>query len=97
MPKGTVLYIGSFEMPDKSAAAHRVLNNGKIFRDLGYKVAFIGPDKELKRQNFDIIKQRYEYSGMDIWCVPYPKSSKQWINYLSKIDVLKRFVNTMAM
>ena len=30
MEKGTILYIGGFELPDKNAAAHRVLSNGKI-------------------------------------------------------------------
>ena len=25
--KGTVLYVGGFELPDKNAAAHRVVNN----------------------------------------------------------------------
>ena len=30
MEKGTVIYVGNFELPDKNAAAHRVMNNGKI-------------------------------------------------------------------
>ena len=39
--RGTVLYIGGFELPDKNAAAHRVLSVAKIFRDLGYNVEFL--------------------------------------------------------
>lgn len=40
MHKGTILYVGGFELPDKNAAAHRVLSNAKIFRELGYNVFF---------------------------------------------------------
>ena len=37
----SVLYIGGFDLPDKNAAAHRVLNNGKVLRELGYEVVFV--------------------------------------------------------
>ena len=30
--KGTVLYVGGFELPDRNPAAHRVINNSKILR-----------------------------------------------------------------
>ena len=33
--KGRVLYAGGFELPDRNAAAHRVLNNAKILKALG--------------------------------------------------------------
>ena len=36
-----IIYIGGFELPDKNAAAHRVLGNAKILRELGYKVILI--------------------------------------------------------
>ena len=42
MSLGTILYVGNFELPDKNAAAHRVVNNAKIFRELGYRVALLG-------------------------------------------------------
>ncbi|MCK9163882.1 MAG: hypothetical protein M0O93_06000 [Bacteroidales bacterium] len=38
----TILYIGGFELPDKNAAAQRVISNGKILRDLGFNVVYIG-------------------------------------------------------
>ena len=34
--KGTIIYYGGFSLPDKNAAANRVVSNGKIFKDLGY-------------------------------------------------------------
>ena len=39
--RGTVLYIGGFELPDKNAAAHRVLGIAKILKELGYSVEFM--------------------------------------------------------
>ena len=42
MKKGTILYVGNFELPDKGASANRVVNNGKLFKSLGYEVAFFG-------------------------------------------------------
>lgn len=41
MHEQTILYIGGFQLPDKNAAALRVLSNGKILRELGYRVIFV--------------------------------------------------------
>lgn len=38
MALGTIVYIGGFEMPDKNAAAHRVLNNAKRNRMLSISI-----------------------------------------------------------
>ena len=47
--RGTILYVGGFELPDKNAAAHRVLNNAKIFRELGFHVIFCGIDQNIEQ------------------------------------------------
>lgn len=39
---GTVLYVGTFKMPDKCAAAHRVKSVAKSLRDMGFRVVFFG-------------------------------------------------------
>ncbi len=42
----TILYIGCFELPDKNAAAQRVIGNAKAMRDIGYNVLFLNtPEK----------------------------------------------------
>ncbi|MBK8463318.1 MAG: glycosyltransferase [Nigerium sp.] len=38
---GTVVYVGAFQLPDGNAAAHRVMANALIFRELGLDVVFI--------------------------------------------------------
>ena len=41
MREEVILYIGGFQLPDKNAAALRVMSNAKAFRELGYTVVFI--------------------------------------------------------
>ena len=36
-----ILYVGGFVLPDRNAAAHRVISNAKILRELGYDVVFL--------------------------------------------------------
>lgn len=81
----TIIYIGGFELPDKNAAAHRVLSNGKILRDLGYNVVFIGIDKSLEA-NSSISDTKGNIQGFDTWAIPYPKSVMDWPKYLSDIE-----------
>ncbi len=77
MQKGTILYMGNFELPDKNAAAHRVMNNGKIFKELGYRVVYLGTVRE---EHFDGIR-RSSYCE-DIYEEAYPVGTKQWVNHL---------------
>lgn len=44
--KDIYVYVGGFEMPDKNAAAHRVMNIGKILNNIGKSVVYIGVDKK---------------------------------------------------
>ncbi|MEG1836056.1 MAG: hypothetical protein RR229_08070, partial [Oscillospiraceae bacterium] len=91
MSKGTILYVGSFELPDNDAASHRVLSNAKIFRELGYDVVFMGCDKSLSYDS-DIIATVKQIQGFDSFFTSYPTSKKQWIHYLSNIDSFKRIL-----
>lgn len=76
--KGTILYVGGFELPDKNAAAHRVLNNAKIFRELGFNVVFCGVNREITaNENYTEL-----ISGFDSIPTPYPTSAKQWIKQM---------------
>lgn len=63
-----ILYFGSFELPDKNAAANRVINNGKALRELGYNVVFCGISKSSEEAT------SFEYSGFK--CFARPLSSK---------------------
>ena len=77
MAKGTIIYMGIFELPDKNAAAHRVVNNGKVFTALGYRTAFLGT---VKNESFSGIRQS-DYNE-NIFEEAYPKGTKNWIHHL---------------
>lgn len=80
--KGTILYIGGFELPDKNAAAQRVLSNAKLFRLVGYETIFVGVSKEIA-YNSSVCTTQFEYEGFSMFSVPYPHNPVQWMKYLT--------------
>ena len=95
MQKGTILYMGNFELPDKNAAAHRVMNNSKIFRELGYNVAFLGTVRD---ECFDGIR-RSDYDE-NIFEEAYPVGTKQWVKHIfdtSNILALAQYYNDVCL
>jgi glycosyltransferase involved in cell wall biosynthesis len=97
----TIIYIGGFELPDKNAAAQRVLANGKLFRDLGFEVVLIGVDQGLASDN-PLADTETTYLGFTIFSVPKPKTKLQWLNHLTRVKSLAslvedRYSNTLAM
>ena len=77
MAKGTVIYMGNYELPDKNAAAHRVMNNGKIFTALGYRAVFLGA---VRGESF-IGVRRSSYNE-NVYEEAYPQGLKQWISHI---------------
>ena len=75
MANGKVLYIGGFELPDKNAAAQRVMANATLLREMGFEVSFIGPTKD--SQNAVA-----EANGFSCDYVDYPSSARRWLNYI---------------
>ena len=89
--KGTIVYIGAFELPDKNAAAHRVINNSKILYELGYKVAFIGADKSIKEDTYEPIKCAF----YDSYPYKYPSSTIEWFKNLYGFKHLKAVLDSI--
>ena len=56
------LYIGPFRFPEGDAAASRVLNNARIFRDLGHRVHILSFGGQYRTE--DKIPFGYMYDGM---------------------------------
>lgn len=70
-----ILYLGGFELPDKNAAAQRVLSNAKLLREMGFDVTFMGISKDLK-------KAPTEVDGFHSVPVSYPTSIEEWIHQI---------------
>lgn len=75
-----VLYVGGFEMPDKNAAAQRVLSMGKALRLGGYEVKFYGVTQD---NDFSGSVNGFEYEAY-----PYPKSTKRWIAFATGANII---------
>ena len=89
--KKTIIYTGGFELPDKNAAAQRVLANAKTFRDLGFNVVLIGIDKSLP-QNTHIKETRSSVQGFETWSIPYPDSKKTWLKYITTAQPIEDII-----
>lgn len=79
--KGTVLYVGGFELPDKNAAAQRVIGIAKGLREIGYTVIFLN---SLKCYKVDTISIK-EYFGFK--CYEY-RREKNWDYLVSATTAL---------
>lgn len=78
----TIIYIGGFALPDRNAAAQRVLNNARIFRALGYYVVLVGVSHD---RPYDRTLHRADAGDADIdaWEIGYPASQRQWLDMIS--------------
>lgn len=74
MLQKTIAYVGGFELPDGNAAAHRVLTNAKIFRELGFQVVLIGTRKG---QAHDVEERICD--GFVTYSLKYPASAIKWL------------------
>lgn len=86
--KGIILYIGGFQLPERNAAAQRVVGIAKGFRTLGYDVVFLNSLKD--SGSLEAIEK--EYFGFK--CFEYKReldndylfSAKTTLSMISKIS-----------
>ena len=87
MSRGTILYVGNFELPDKGASANRVMSNRKLFQSLGYRVVMLG----VVHEDFSGIRAS-DYQE-DIFEEACPSSTKAWAEHMfstKNMDALVR-------
>ncbi|MBQ0753728.1 MAG: hypothetical protein KBT87_05610 [Gammaproteobacteria bacterium] len=95
MIRKDIVYIGGFELPNRNAAAHRVIANAHIFRELGYNVIFIGVDKGLESSS-GLVKSEADYYGFECWSLPYPKNMLDWVRYIVGLASVRDFLISRA-
>lgn len=71
-----ILYIGGFDLPNRNAAAQRVIANAKIFRGLGNDVDLIG----LSAKGGEGVP--FDFEGFKCVNLSYPKSAIDWWKFL---------------
>lgn len=98
MSRPTIVYVGGFELPDKNAAAQRVLGNAKALRELGFDVVLVGISQDASCVALERCEQ--PTAGFDSWQVPYPTSTSGWSRYVTSArhveQVVERYKGTVA-
>lgn len=93
MKKKKIIYLGGFELPDKNAAANRVMANSEVLLKMGFEVIFIGIDKTLNIK--ETKKQKgYEIGSYIYWSTFYPKNKFEWLRYLVSSDEIIRIIES---
>ncbi len=83
--KNKILYIGGFELPDKNAAAQRVMANAKLLREIGFDVSFIGISKDVKTALSNV-------DGFESMPIPYPTGNIEWIHQICTFININRIL-----
>lgn len=71
-----ILYLGGFELPDKNAAAQRVVSNAKLLREIGWEITFLGISKDRNNAPRNV-------NGFSSFPIPYPKNVIQWLRQIT--------------
>lgn len=81
MTRGTILYVGNFELPDKGASANRVTANKKLFEACGWRVVLLGVTGSGASGLRGI--------GGDMYERPRPRSTGAWLRHSFSLKTLK--------
>lgn len=73
-----ILYVGGFELPDKSASAIRVVNNSKLFKEIGYDIYAVG----IHKSNIKTTPLKV-FNGIHFITIKYPSTINEWLYYLT--------------
>ncbi len=79
-----ILYLGGFELPNRNAAAQRVIAIAKTMREVGYEVEFIGVTKEYME-----VGQQFVFEGFKYISVKYPSSIAEWFYQITRFIPLE--------
>jgi glycosyltransferase involved in cell wall biosynthesis len=87
----TILYIGNFSFPLGNAAGKRVYANGKILKELGYQVIFVGMNKDISPLS-SLKTTKNIFDGFIYYNLPYPQKNLDWLNYRSTFNKFVEFL-----
>ena len=104
MEKRKIVYTGSFNFPNRDAAAARVLGNAKAFRELGYEVIFLGIEKSEREEDKDS-EGKYFYQGFEYLSINKNSTKKSiFKDYINKgknvfqwVDRIKNDVHAVVL
>lgn len=86
-----ILYVGFFSLPDKDAAANRVMNNAKALRECGHNVIFI--DEQVDSCYIGTENSRHVLNEFDVWTTLRPTNIKDYIKKMISISEIHKVVS----
>lgn len=86
-----ILYIGGFELPDKNAAAQRVIANAKLLHEICEEVVLAGVSKDENQTEF--LSEQESFEGILYYNVKYPKGYKAWLHYIATIEYIIKLID----
>ena len=89
MAKGTVLYVGNFELPDKGASANRVVSNAKLFNSIGYQTVLLGVSKDKACTDIRPLKNDFR---LMMYERSYPVSMKMWLGHMYSAEYIEKML-----
>src|SRR5665213_152794 len=90
-PRGTIIYVGAFEFPDRNTSAQRAHANALILREIGYRVVLIGVSRALPA---NAVIERIDHSGLpfECWEIPQPASKWMWFHRVVSINAVTSMI-----
>ncbi len=92
MKRDVVVYVGAFELPDRNAAAQRVLSNAEILAALGYKMVLVGRNSAPEIAANELKRVSYRGIDHDCWEMGYPANQREWLRYITSVSALKDLI-----
>lgn len=88
----SIAYIGEFDLRNQNVQAHLVLNNGKIFKSLGYKVNYIGVNR--KYTTYDKVSKLQYFSESENYLeLPNTLNIKGILLYKKTCDKVMKYLD----
>lgn len=85
-----ILYVGFYALPDKDAAANRVMNNAKAMREAGNDIIFI--DEQVDIQYSKIEESLHTVNGFYTWTTNRPQNLTEYLKKMISINSIKKVV-----
>ncbi len=84
-----ILYVGFYSLPDKDAAANRVINNAKALREAGHKVWFLDEQRDCVD---NVLETKHELLGFQSWSTLRPNG---FLGLLRKMTSIKQIISVI--
>ena len=94
MRRKKILYVGGFILPDKNAAAQRVVSNAKAIKEIGFEIVFLGKSKDSVLPVGQQTPQIFQ--DFEIYEEPYPEGASNWIKHLLSNKNVKTLIEKIG-